>query len=738
MIYFNLKFSYFYLLVFVVAGLTACTSQVTQSPVTTDTSFKLVSTTSLGPTSIELIFNQAVGASGSVPANYSIEGLTVKAAAIIDKTVTLTTLEQTDQDYALTIQNLYSSSGMALEASANSSTFRGNARRIKLLSANSTDRRNVRLVFSETVGASGNVAANYQIEGLRVEAASVKGSSVELRTSLQTNQAYVVKVTNIVSSGGASLDFNSSSASFDGPLSASSPVTIINLSQSFLTTDSCIKAGSREAIASCVEQRIRAVTPKGLTSFDVFVPGTAAEHGVWKQFNTMNLAVSDRAYLSLQYRHEGSPLNATLYDDSVKDGRASLIELLNTLKTRFPETKVRVFGHSKGSHIVAMVADEPSFSGMQFFAIAQPGRTAVDIDSRSDIKAAKLGDAGYIHKLSNNLIGITWLNDEVGAYTGKGYNGLMMPERWAFPGFIWQATTDGTLSAQVRIDHHNSYGGRYTDGLASNDVLSGDGSTKDNYPYCATGDKSAFDNGNECQKQDTHNSPFFWDNAECRDKAFEMMDAAAVGEKYYIGYSGPRSAGCQDNVAPIDVSYELEYRINIGDIFQADCRYEMRLAFEGLNSPFAPYTRSNGSSISVSTTSNSDTGWRKKTGNIRLPYHMRIYLQAIMTETSSGCYNPAAETEGYIRRFAVTFKHPDSQRSITRTLIGLEEGKGYITSLHKRNNVAWEQWDDPRDSRDTFKLYTNYSLTSWDGLKIEGKTDGDQKGHFYKQVHLID
>jgi len=165
------------------------------------------------------------------------------------------------------------------------------------------------------------------------------------------------------------------------------------------------------------------------------------------------------------------------------------------------------------------------------------------------------------------------------------------------------------------------------------------------------------------------------------------------------------------------------------------------LNFEGLNFSGVPYTRQNGGSITVSTSSSSDTGWLTKTGTLSIPYHMRIYLGGSMTDISgrfSDCNGPA-QSEAYVRSFEVRFNHPDSGRPITRTLIGLEEGKGYIPpiDLNKKNNVAWYQWNDPNDSRDTdWQLYR--APSPWNALMIKGQTDGDRRGHFFKWLHLID
>ena len=48
---------------------------------------------------------------------------------------------------------------------------------------------------------------------------------------------------------------------------------------------------------------------------------------------------------------------------------AAVFLLLYALQNRFVGSDVRVFGHSKGSHAVALVSDFPEFAAMQFYDI---------------------------------------------------------------------------------------------------------------------------------------------------------------------------------------------------------------------------------------------------------------------------------------------------------------------------------------------------------------------------------
>ena len=522
------------------------------------------------------------------------------------------------------------------------------------------------------------------------------------------------------------------------PAGVCAQVFIVDLSQDGGSGNSCAKLASRESIADCVALEIENALPEACTeSFDVFVPGTAAEHGAWKQFNAMFSRDTGRGYLSLQYRDssvvEGlaNVFDSASYDQGVIDATTALDVLLYTLKTRFSDGDVRIFGHSKGAHAVSLVADDAEFANMRFFAFAQPGRTSVDISSRDDIGAGKRGDAGFIQKLSDNLVGITWVNDEVQFYTGDGTNGLQMPERWSYPGFIWQDTFNGANPLSFRIDHHNNYGGTYTDGVAGNEWREGEGTVEDLYPYCATGN-SFFGSQAECEKQTVRYTPYFWGDSDCRSKAFEIMDDGAVGDGHYIGFSGPRGSECTEDNATLVAEYEFVYRINIGDLQNGDCRYDMEVFLGGRGD------RPDGGRFSVSTSQIADTGWLVKRGTIQVPPHMTIRVDASMTDTASGLNDcgglSPADSEGYIQGLKLTFTHPATGERIGRSVIGLKEGSTafpWPVSLHMQNNVAW--WED--DPSDDWRIY--YAPT-FSALMVKGDTNGGVGGRFYKRVHLLD
>lgn len=510
-------------------------------------------------------------------------------------------------------------------------------------------------------------------------------------------------------------------------------VHIVNLAQNSKSGLSCTSKSTDKKITDCVEKEIKDAIPEAcLGAFDVFVPGTNAEDGAWKNFNTLFLRDTSRAYLSLKYQDNID--DSWKYDQGVLDATESLKQLLFTLRNRFKDADVRVFGHSKGSHPVALVADDKDYSNMKFFAFAQPGRTNKNIDGSGGVAKGKLGSPGYIHKLSNNLVGITWKNDEVQYYKGIGTSGLTVPEKWGWPGFIFQGSTSGTYTKKSRIDHHDTYGGEYTNGLSENKTENGDGSTSTVYPYCATGNKKAWDNP-LCDKESVKYFPWFWGDDKCRDTVFDIMANKPTGHKRYIGYSGPRASDCSDNFRSITVDYRLDYRIDLAD--QDDCRYDLKIQFQGLNHSGQPYTRPNGGTISVS--HSRDTGWTYKEGTVRIPYHTRIYVTAKMVEIGTGIFGDCGHltnaSESYIKNLDIKFTHPGSKQKTSLVLIGLGEGSSYPwpAKVTGKQNSAWDKYNDPNDSKDTWDMF--YASSS---LMIKGDTDENRKGYFFKPLHLVD
>jgi hypothetical protein len=489
-------------------------------------------------------------------------------------------------------------------------------------------------------------------------------------------------------------------------------IYIVDLSQDSTTGAACTVEFDREATASCVEERIRQAFSHAsacLGAFDVFVPGTNQEDGNYQQFTRIVSDQPGRTYLSVQYTQKASVLDdAIQYDKSVAEASNALDDLLYTLKVHFNTTDVRVFGHSKGSEAVARVSTYPEHDELEFYAFAQAGRTPDSIR----------GEPGQIEKLNDNLVGITWQNDEVKFYLG-GNDGFQTPEIWGFPGYVNEGS-GGLSVAPLRLDHHNNYGGDYV---------------KEDYPYCATGNKSAMVATAECRKQDgVRYLPYFWGDEQCTSKAFEMMRDGYIGETYYIGYSGPRAEGCRDTVGTIAVDYELVYRINIAD--QDDCRYNLDLSFDGLD--FGA-NRADGGEINISRTR--DSGWIRRTGSMRIPLHMRVNVKASMDDVSgsfSKCINYLnAQSESYIDKLVVSFDHPETGRDVTRTLIGNAEGIEYFfpLKLADKNNVAWRKVSGSWD--------LHYGIPALDpthggALMIKGDTLDGKSGEFYKWVHLLD
>ena len=534
-------------------------------------------------------------------------------------------------------------------------------------------------------------------------------------------------------------------ASFLNPLGAlaqectMNEVFIVNLSQDEIDIDdglTCNSLATDAAIRSCIAAEIAEALPPGCNRrFDIFVPGTKAEHGAWKQFNHLFRTNSNRAKLSLRYEDvreiEGALglFDPAKYDQGVADARESLILLIDALQRHFPAQEIRVFGHSKGSHSVALVA--PLFRTVAFYAFAQPGRTDRDIDTSSDaIERGKLGRAGYIEKLSENLVGITFRNDEVRDFRGSdGRAPIFVPERWDVPGFIWQDNLGGNPAGSYRIDHHNSYGGDYTDGgNGPNDWRDGKGSVGLNLPYCATGTQSAWSKS-ECSERQVRQLPYFWGTPECEAEAYRMMARGAVGDRYDIGYSGPREPGSCHQANPIlEASWRMRFRWNLPD---QDCDFKLRFRFREI-----PSNRLTGEFVVTGNTGN-DSEWIVEDGTAFVPIHMRLEVQAKLVYVNRSTILPSCasllESEAFLDWLELSFTHPATGEAIQRTVIGLNEGAGAIGDLHRSNNVAWEQ---PDHGSEDFTLF--FDPVFENSLKFDGPTEAGNVGNFRKRVHLIE
>lgn len=514
---------------------------------------------------------------------------------------------------------------------------------------------------------------------------------------------------------------------------------IVNLSQDEIDrNNNCLRFDDAVAQRSCVRDLLLDNLPQACRrNFDIFVPGSNQEYGAWKQFNYIFNSDNDRAHLSIQYEdarevdNDLIDLDLGKYDQGVIDAKASLELLLDTIlgdvRLGGSGADVRVFGHSKGSHAVALASEGNAYRNVEFYAFAQAARTAVDISSRSDIRPGKLGDPGYIHKLTDNLIGITWRNDEVQWMVGNGFSaGTEVPEMWGFPGYIKDERTSGTnpiIAEAFRIDHHNNYGGFYEDGRSDNDWREGEGSKDDGWPYCATGDKVAWDS-NECDEGNVRFAPWFWGHHECRMQAFSMMKGAPRGSRYYIGYSGPRDRySCRESERLIRVNYEMRYRWDVSD---NQCVNKVQVEFRSLDGE-------QHSSFTVRGSEDNDGDWLIRRGSLNVPPHLMLRLDADLEEDGGNCSGPA-QTELWINYLRLDFSHPGLGGNIDRTIIGFSEGNFAppFTTLDNYLNTGWEQ---PDKSSEEYRMYFTESFNS---IKLEVRERHPANGNFRKRVHLLD
>ncbi len=496
-----------------------------------------------------------------------------------------------------------------------------------------------------------------------------------------------------------------------------------------------------ENVDNCVERLIKQALPLGCrTEIDIIIGGTNQEDGNPKQFaalvfpgdNDLGLESDNRGTISIGYS-PASPLDTINYDRGVRKSRDILGVVLRVLKERIQPESVRVYGHSKGSHGVALAADRvlgvDGFENYHFFAFGQAARTTIKIDDTPDMKPSKMGAAGYIQKLTNNMVGITWENDEVRDYTGDGFNGLKPSLSIRYPGkIIGGAGLGSGVPLYTRFDHHNTYGGGYTESSV---------------PYCYTG--SGFiiglNSSHPCVKKVQVTYPaFFWGNADCRAKSWAMLEDENAPDKIWIGTSGPRvsSTNCAPKESTVSASYSFGYRHNQAD---KDCHLKMSVKAFGLNSPGGDDRRPNGSSFSVS--QDGDLALvgsaKRKTGSITLPYNMTLQVEAyLLRESGIGNCISVAETETYIDYLRVTFKHPVTNKSVTKYLIGNAEiaaypglvAQGQLKSPWKRTSGKWD-----------LKYDVIYSA-----LKIEGDTYAESERspslvsliRLTKTIHLID
>jgi hypothetical protein len=131
------------------------------------------------------------------PLSYTVPGLTVSAALVAGKVVTLTTTAQTAQSYALTVAGVTRSvdNEPLTVATAN---FTGRTP-FNVASAQSTNPVTLTVTFDAAPNtAMATTLANYAVPGLTLSGTPVlAGNTVTLKTSAQLGQAYTVTVSNV-------------------------------------------------------------------------------------------------------------------------------------------------------------------------------------------------------------------------------------------------------------------------------------------------------------------------------------------------------------------------------------------------------------------------------------------------------------------------------------------------------------------------------------------------------------
>ncbi len=528
---------------------------------------------------------------------------------------------------------------------------------------------------------------------------------------------------------------------------------VINLRADTLSNKSCLK---QEDTQKCIRDRLREyyyADPGCLNFMDIYVPGTGGEDGNYNQFNWMIKNDDTRAHVSVMYENATTWDSAT-YDTSVINGTESLTELIKAVEaegTSTPTKSVRVFGHSKGSHIVAHVSTlyKSKAHWLQFWAFAQTGRTAVSLKKNSDnAYVGPLGTPGMIEKHNNNLVTLTWLNDEVALYTGKKHKGLMIPQAWEYPGYINDRRTNKGNVIENRIDHHDTYGG---DSDLIDDANEYEKNKKDQV-YLATGDDSAY-RGRKLRKF----KPYFWGDADCRELAWQAMKVGTSEEvfdengqskfPYSIGPSGPRGSGCQP-AASKEVTVKVRYLLK-----RKHPRYRtgFRLIFEN-------YSESGeGAEIarmSVPYANKTQTNWQDFEKKIRLPYNFTLRIDQAREDDGSGNSSSKRNNTIHIawvkvsgirdpaahRRDGITSQYiigPDSRYSM-----GAFEGQDHQKNLAGANKSGWKKHADDTSnwkiykSRKKARLKTNERKT-YETLKLTGDGGDTQEG-FYKPVSLVD
>ena len=205
-----------------------------------------------------------------------------------------------------------------------------------------------------------------------------------------------------------------------------------------------------------------------------------------------------------------------------------------------------------------------------------------------------------------------------------------------------------------------------------------------------------------------------------------MMKGGAVGDRYYIGYSGPRDrSSCRESQRNIEVRATMRYRWDLPD---KDCINKMEVEFKSLDGD-------KWGSFTVEGTTRNDAEWFVKSWDLVIPHHLLLELDMDLREDNDGgnCNSAGAtETELWIDYLRLSMSEPGENKAVTRTVIGYREGRGTLGTLDNYDNTAWRQ---PGKSSEQYRMY--YS-SFYNSIKIEVDSESPKKGNFEKRVHLLD
>ena len=319
-----------------------------------------------------------------------------------------------------------------------------------------------------------------------------------------------------------------------------------------------------------------------------------------------------------------------------------------------------------------------------------------------------------------------------------------MPESWAYPGQLNTERATGTVKAsQVRIDHHNNYGGLYTYGDEENDPVAGEGPTSVTFPYCSSGGKASFEDTSKyigCSKRKHTYVPWFWGHPGCESAAYTIMNGA-VGSKHKIGASGPRKSNCGESRTPFEVSVRVKYKVTVPD--PKDCDYRLKMEFrrpgqsavEGDVWFDKTFDKSKDDKWYYNV-SNAQYFDYKTTADITNKFY--LHITGSMSESGRPVYDcqGVKPARAYIRYIKVRYTHPITGVTHSEYIVrGATEGSSYpVGKIAGKENVAWKKGSTGR-SRQTWDLYWSKGQKA---LEIAGVANEGYNGTFYKKVYLMD